>query len=94
MTNTQDFQVTDSWVRSFEKRWKERITKLKCSSIDRHRANKATGEVRDAVMKEFNRFVTDLVERKRFTQEQVENLVDHLCNADEVGGDERGRGFC
>ena len=89
--HTQDFKVTDSWVRRFEKRWSDRLTKVKCSSIDKHRANKANAEVRDAVMKEFVRYLDDLVQRKEFTPEQVSRLDEHMCNGDEVGGDEKGK---
>ena len=52
---------------------------------------KATAEVRDAVYKVFVKFLEDLQENGSFTAEQVENLGDHMCNADEIGGDERGQ---
>ena len=44
----KDFQVGNTWVRCFENRWKERLAKVKCGSIDRSRGKKATAEVRDA----------------------------------------------
>ena len=48
--------------------------------------------MRDAVFKCFNTFMDKLVEEGKFTAEQRANLVEHLCNGDEVGGDEKGKG--
>lgn len=87
----KDFEVGDTWLKTFERRWKHRLSKVKCSSIDRTRGRKATAEVRDAVYKAFVKFLEDLQENGSFTAEQVENLGDHMCNADEIGGDERGQ---
>jgi hypothetical protein len=76
----------------FEKRWSNRLTKVKCSSIDRSRGKKATAEIRDAVFFKFKNFLQTMVEDGKMTQTQVDNLGNHLCNCDEVGGDERGKG--
>ena len=42
----KDFKVGRNWRYGFEKRWKERLTTLKCGSIDRSRGKKATTEVK------------------------------------------------
>ena len=88
----ENFTVSPNWVRGFERRWKKRLSKVKCGSISKMRGKKATTEVRDAVFKLFNSFMDRLVEDGKFTQSQRENLDQHLCNADEVGGDEKGKG--
>ena len=82
----KDFTLgkNQTWVRCFERRWSERITKIKAGSIDRHRAKKATTEVRDGTWKNFELFCQKLVRLGRFTQAQMDNLGKHLCNADEV----------
>ena len=49
----KSFKVGRKWRIGFEKRWAHRLTKVKCSSIDRARGKKATSEVRDAVFKNF-----------------------------------------
>ena len=82
---------TRSWVRGFEKRWRERLIKCKTSSIDPARASQANSYVRDAVFEKFTAFQADLVEQGEFTLEQMQNLADHICNVDEVGGDELGK---
>ena len=87
----KDFQVDNTWVRCFENRWKERLAKVKCGSIDRSRGKKATAEVRDAVYDKFGKFLQQLIDEGNMTEEQAANLGDHLANADEVGGDERGQ---
>lgn len=87
----KDFKVGVKWRVGFEKRWRDRLTTLKCGSIDRARGKKATSEVRDAVFKKFKIFLKTLVDEGKFTQDQVDNLQKHLANCDEVGGDERGK---
>ena len=87
----EDFKVGVSWRRGFEKRWKKRLSKVKCGSICKSRGKKATVEVRDAVFKKFQNFLSSLVADGKFTEAQASNLGDHICNADEVGGDERGK---
>ena len=87
----KDFQVGNTWVRCFENRWKERLAKVKCGSIDRSRGKKATAEVRDAVYDKFEKFLQQLIDEGNMTEQQAANLGDHLANADEVGGDERGQ---
>ena len=80
-----------AWRRGFERRHKHRIDKVKSSSICSRRAAAATKEVRDKVFSRFVLFLDDLVETGRFTQQQRDNLGDHIVNGDEVGGDERGK---
>ena len=88
----KDFQVGDTWVRGFEKRWKERLSRVKSSSIDRMRGKKATAEVRDAVFAKFTEFLQRLIDQGDMTEAQVAKLNEHLCNADdEVGGMNGGR---
>lgn len=75
----------NDWVRSFERRWSERITRIKNGSIDKHRGKKATEEVRDTVFaKKFQLFCKKLVDDGKFTVEQMKILGDHLCNADDA----------
>ena len=88
----EKFIAGRKWRLGFEARWKHRLSKVKCSSIDRCRGQKATAEVRDAVFEKFNKFVEKLVEDHKMTPAQVDNLGEHLANCDEVGGDERGKG--
>ena len=86
-----NFEVGTKWRLGFEYRWKSRLSKAKCSSIDRTRGKKATAEIRDEVFKKFKQFLQTLVEDGSMTQSQVDNLGAHLANCDEVGGDERGK---
>ena len=79
------------WRQGFERRHKERIEKVKSSSICQRRAAAATEKVRDEVFKHFNEFLDRLVQQGDLTDEQRKNLGNHLANADEVGGDERGK---
>lgn len=87
----EDFKVGVSWRRGFERRWKARLTKVKCGSICKSRGKKATVEVRDAVFKKFENFLKSLIDDGKFTETQARNLAAHICNADELGGDERGK---
>ena len=79
------------WRYCFEKRWKARIEKVKSSSICQRRASAATEEVRDAVFQHFHDFVDSLVADGLMTPAQRNNLGERMVNADEVGGDERGK---
>ena len=88
----EDFVVGRKWRMGFERRWRDRLTKLKCGSIDRSRGKKATAEIRDAVFKKFKNFLESLVNDGKMSKDQVDNLGEHLANCDEVGGDERGKG--
>ena len=81
----------NKWRKGFERRHKERIAKVKSSSICQRRAASATAEVRDAVFKHFMAFVDSLVEQGDLTPAQRENLGKHIANMEEVGGDERGK---
>ena len=87
----KDFLVTSKWRRGFEKRWRHRLCKLKCGSIDKARGKKATAEVRDQVFLKFKNFLNTLINDGKITQAQADNLGAHLANCDEVGGDERGQ---
>ena len=87
----EEFTAGNTWVKCFEKRWRHRLTKVKCGSIDRSRGAKATAEVRDAVFEKFTAFIQKLVDDGNMTEEQAANLGDRIANADEVGGDERGQ---
>ena len=84
----KDFEVGRKWRLGFEKRFKQRMKKIKCGSICRSRGKKANTEIRDAVFKKFENFLADLIKDGKFTQAQTDNLQAHLCNPDEVGGDE------
>ena len=86
-----DFRVGRKWRLGFERRFKSRLRKVKCGSICRSRGKKANGQVRDTVFKKFKNFLDQLVKDGKFTAEQASNLEDHMFNADEVGGDERGK---
>ena len=80
-----------NWRRGFERRWKHRLDKVKSSSISQVRASSANTKVRDRVFQHFIKFLDNLVEEGKLTAEQRANLQDHIINADEVGGDERGK---
>ena len=56
----KEFKAGDTWVKCFERRWKNRLTKVKCDSIDRARGCKTTAEVRDTVFAKFQAFLKDL----------------------------------
>ena len=88
----KDFKLGKNWIKKFEKRWANRISKVKCSSISKHRGKKATAEVRDAVFANFMMFLRKLQQKGLMTEEQIRNLGDHLANCDEVGGNEQGKG--
>ena len=79
------------WRRGFERRWKHRIDKVKSSSISQVRASSAKTKVRDLVFQHFIQFLDNLVKDDKLTAEQRDNLQDHIINADEVGGDEKGK---
>ena len=79
------------WRKGFDKRHKERIFKVKSGSICQRRASSATVKVRDAVYHNFIFFLNELVSRGELTEAQRNNLGNHIINADEVGGDERGK---
>ena len=80
-----------NWRKGFEKRFKDRIAKVKSSSICQRRAAAATEEVRDKVFAHFMLFCDNLVAQDKLTPAQRNNLGEHIGNADEVGGDERGK---
>ena len=80
-----------NWRKGFEKRHAARISKVKSSSICARRAASVTAEVRDKVFEHFLDFVDKLVANGDLTPKQRDNLVNHIINADEVGGDERGK---
>ena len=79
------------WLRGFEKRWQQRLHKVKTGSIDPLRARQATAEVRDAVYDKYTKFRQDLIDRGELTAEQLTHEGDFIINVDEVGGDELGK---
>ena len=78
------------WIRRFEKRWEHRLNKVKSSTLAPDRAAKATEEVRDEVYRKFVAMLEELKGRGLMTQGQIDNIGDHIINADEVGGNEKG----
>ena len=89
----KDFQLgkRGKWRAGFDKRHKARISRVKSGSICQRRASSATVQVRDAVYHNFTFFLNQLVEQGDLTEAQRNNLGQHIVNADEVGGDERGK---
>ena len=81
---------TRGWIRRFEQRWSHRLDQVKTSALGKDRAEKATEEVRDKVHEKFVAMLADLKGKGFFTQEQIDNLQDHIINADEIGGNEAG----
>ena len=79
------------WRAGFEQRHKTAIKKVKSSSICQRRASSATKKVRDAVFDRFIAFLDNLVKQGSMTPTQRNNIGERLANADEVGGDERGK---
>ena len=74
-----NFEVGKNWVYKFEKRWEKRIDKVKCGNISGARGKKATAEVRDTMFGKFQKFLDKLKAQGVFTDEQVQNLGDHMC---------------
>ena len=78
------------WIRRFESRWAHRLDKIKAGALGPDRAKQATEEVRDEVYGKFVVMLQDLKGRGLFTQDQIDHIEDHIINADEVGGNEKG----
>lgn len=87
----KDTLLTRSWVRGFERRFKERFIKVKTCVLGKDRAGRARVEVRDKVFENFNRMLENLKKQGLITEDHMKNFGNHIANADEVGGKESGK---
>ncbi len=70
--------IGEGWLRGFEGRYADRIKKVKSSSLDKTRADKASAKVRDECFAKVMHMIEGLKESGLLTDKHMENLGDHI----------------